>query len=101
MRTTALGKTPALGFTLLVAVLALTPPPTYSITCHYGSVGSGSGFCCETYPDTRIVNIIGYGDVCASRGQGCTECVDIGHGDSCVGNGTYCSPKRPPGLTYA
>lgn len=58
-----------------------------------------NSWCCETYRDVTIINIVGYGDVCGGRGYGCTECYDTGSGDSCITDGTYCSPRHPENPT--
>ena len=75
----------------LAALIA--PPPVDAMTGYAGD--ESNGWCCETYPNSRIVNFVGYGDACADWGTGCTECVDTGAGDSCITASTYCSAMRP------
>lgn len=79
----------------LIAVATLSPVRTDAMTCYYGSVEEGDGYCCETYHTSRLANIPGYGDACAYSGQGCTECFDIQQGGSCTTSGTYCSYREP------
>jgi hypothetical protein len=79
---------------LIASVITLfMPTPSAAITCYAGDISDG--WCCETYPNTRIANFEGFGDVCAYYGQGCTECFDTREGDSCVTTSTYCSVRRP------
>lgn len=79
--------------TMVILLSTFVSVSADAMTCYAGD--ESSGWCCETYPGTRVTNFVGYGDACAYDGTGCTECVDTGEGDSCVTSGTYCSVMRP------